>query len=241
MNGFGFAGAFPDALIVALLCVEAVLALIALISLARKHLLQRYKSLAVILALMFLANAFGLVIRYVPLSHLFYKSYFYSYWLTEAVELILMLVFCSEVLKRMFSSLPELQSLSMRIFRWVLILGIALSAVLVFLMRWDGPRLLAAEVIQLQRLEEFVAFFTAVVVFASMRTLGFEPRTRLFGFSLGLVFSVLSVGPTFLADEVRMKHPQSIAILVSVAICAQLVSWIAALSWPEPVRHVVSV
>ena len=241
MNGFGSTSAFADDVMVSLICVEAVLALIALISLARKHLLLQYKSLAAVLVLMFLASAFGVVIRYMPRTHLVYESYFYSYWSIQAVESILMLVFCSGVLKRTFSSLPELQSLSMRIFRWVVFLGIALCAVLVFLAHWNGPRLLAGEVGQLQRLEEFVAFFTAVVVFASMRTLGFRLRNRLSGFGLGLIFLVLSVVPTFLPGEIQIGHRYWIASLVGVAICAQLISWTAALSWSEPVRQIVNV
>jgi hypothetical protein len=241
MNGFVSTSA-AQVVIVSLICMEAVLALIALTSLARKHELMRYKSLAGILFLMFLTSVFSLLVSRLPRTHLVYESYFYWYWSAEAAGTILMLPFCFGILKQTSLSSPKLQSRATRVFRWIVILygGIGAAVVVAFEPHLNS-RLFVDEVTQLQRLVEFAAFFTAVVVFACIRPFGFELRNRLSGFGLGLGFFVLSIVPSLLSGEIQMRHPHWIAILANGAICAQVTSWIAALSWPEPIRHVVSV
>ena len=78
----------------ALTYVPAVLALTALILLAKRHALGQYKSLAAILMFLFSGGVVGLVMTHLhPTNrHLLYEIYFYYFWSGWIVEAILMLV-----------------------------------------------------------------------------------------------------------------------------------------------------
>jgi hypothetical protein len=167
--------------------------------------------------------------------HLLYEIYFYSYWSISIVESVLMFMFCYEILTRLFSSLPELRSISTRVFGWAVFLCCAVSARFFFIQHMSAVRLLVAEAGQIKLLEVGITFLTAVVIFVSLRPLGLRVRSRLPAFGLGLIFCAMGIFLT-------MTHGAPwIMILGSVAICAQLISWIVAIAWPESARQIVSV
>jgi hypothetical protein len=237
LNGFELSQIFR----VVLPYAKEGLALLVLCLLVKQGALSRYKSLLALLLLIFLTNGFGLLFSHLRPTHLLYGFYFYSFWLGSMIQAILMLAFCYELLMRVFSSLPELQSISTRVFRWVVVLGCVSSAVLGFSPSFSGTRLFVEEIIQLSLLQGLICFCTALVVFAYLRTLGLPLRSRISGFALGILFSAMSVFPTHLPGELQMEHYVWIAIFVCAAVCAQLISWVAAMLWPEPVRVIVAV
>ena len=225
----------------ALAYVEVVLVLIALILLVKRHGLGRYKSLAAILIFIFLGNVFGLVMMHLHPTdrHLLYEVYFYWYWSASIVEAILMLVFCHGILTRLFSSSPELRSISTRVFGWIVFLWCAVSASFVFMPHMNGWHLVAAEAIQLKQLEGGISLLTTMVVFVCIRPLGLRLRSPLPAFGLGLIFSAMIVFSYSFRNT--PQHYFWIVIFGSAAICAQLISWVAAISWSEPARQIVSV
>ncbi len=234
MNGSGL----TQAISVALLLLEAVLALIALVLLVKKHALGQYKSLTAILMLMLFASVVNLIFPHLHPTdrHLLYSVYFYWFWSAAAVETILMLVFCHGILMRVFWSFPKLQSISTRVFWLVVFLWVAASVSFDLIPPISGARLVMAEGSQLRLLEGGVSFLAALVVFACIRSLGLELRSRLPGFGLGLMFFAMNIFSTRLNAQFDRNW---VMIFVSLAICAQLLSWIAAVSWPEPAREVV--
>ena len=173
----------------------AVLALIALILLAKKHALGRYKSLAAILIFLVLGSIVGLFITHLHFAdrHLFYESYFYLYWSGWIVEAILMPIFCYGILTRLFSSLPELKSISIRVFGWIVFLWCAMSARFFFIPHMSGTRLVAAEATQLKLLEGSLSLLTAMVVFLCIGPPGRRLRGPLPALGLGLIFSAMIV------------------------------------------------
>jgi hypothetical protein len=242
MNGFGSTNALAETVSVALICVEAILALIALILLAKKHALGQYKSLAAILIFIFSGNVVGSPITHLhPTNrHLLSEIYFYSFWSGWIVEAILMPIFCYGILTRLFSSLPELRSISTRVFGWIVFLWCAVSASFFFMPHMNAMHLMVAEATQLKRLEGGISLLTAMVVFVCIRPLGLQLRSPLPAFGLGLIFSAMII---FSSGFGRTDPQRYIWIMIfgSVAICAQLISWVAAISWSEPARQTVSV
>jgi hypothetical protein len=238
MNGFGLTHPVSALLPYA----EAVLALTALILLAKKHALGQYKSLAVILVFIFLANAVATLTAHLhPTNrHLPYEIYFYSFWSVWIVEAILMPVFCYGILTRLFSSLPELRSISTRVFAWIVLSWCVVSASFFFMPHRNAMHLIAAEATQLKRLEEGISLLTAMVVFVCIRPLGLRLRSRLPAFGLGLIFSAMEIFSGHLS-AIAPRHFVWIVIFGGVAICAQLISWVAAILWSEPARQTVSV
>jgi hypothetical protein len=229
-------------IIEALTYVEVVLALIALALLAKKRAFGQYKSLAAILILLFLGSVAGFVVTHLHPAdrHLLYEIYFYSYWSGWIVETILMPIFCYEILTRLFSSLPEMRSISTRVFGFSVLLWCARSASFFFMPHKNAALFMVAEATQLKRLEAGISLLTALVVFVYMRRLGLRLRSPLPAFGLGLIFSAVVV----FSYQLFTNSPQSyfwVAIIGGVAICAQLLSWVAAISWSEPARQIVSV
>jgi hypothetical protein len=236
MDGFGLS----QAIRVVLVYADVVLPVVALILLARKHTLGQYKSLAAILIFIFSGSVVGLLITHLHPSdrHLLYVIYFYSFWSGWIVETILMPVFCYGILTRLFSSLPEMQSVSTRVFGWIVFLWCALSARFFFLPHMSAARLMVVEATQLRLLEGGVSVLTAMVVFVCMRPLGLRLRSRLPAFGLGLIFSAMGI---FSSPLFRGITYNWIVIFGSVVLCAQLISWVAGISWSEPARQIVSV
>jgi hypothetical protein len=225
----------------ALTYVEAVLALIALALLAKKHALGQYKSLVAILISIFLGNVVGLVLTHLHPAdrHLLYEIYFYSYWSGWIVEAILMTIFCYGILTQLFSSLPELRSISTRVFNWIVFVWCAVSARLFFMPHMKVVHLLAAEATQLKLLEGGISLLTAMIVFVCMRPLGLHLRGPLPAFGLGLIFSAMIVFSSPLSRN-WAQYYSWIVIFGSVAFCAQLISWVAAILWSEPARQIES-
>jgi hypothetical protein len=226
----------------ALIYVEVVLALIALVLLAKKHAFGRYKSLAAILMSLFLGSVVGLVIMHLHPAdrRLLYEIYFYCFWSGFAVEAVLMPIFCYGILTRLFSSLPELRSISTRVFKWIVVVWCVVSARLFFVSHMGAMRLMVAEVTQLKLLEGGISLLTAMIVFVCIRPLRLRLRGPLPAFGLGLIFSAMIVFSSSLFRD-SPQHYFWIVIFGGVAICAQLMSWVAAISWSEPARQIVRV
>jgi hypothetical protein len=245
MNGFRS----THIILMALQSVEAGLALIALILLGAKHAWGQYKSLAAVLVLIVWGGAVSLLT--VQLSgiierHLAYRIYFWCFWSSFIVEAILMLLFCYWILTHLFSSVPKLRFASTRVF-WAIVL---LWGVMSVSHRFNPPmtamRLLIADATQLKLLEGEVAFFTAVTIFACIRPLGLQLRSPLPAFGLGLMFSAMSIFSDQLLSSgllggIGVWKFKWFAIFGGVAVCAQLLCWVAAVSWSEPERQIVSV
>jgi hypothetical protein len=224
--------------------VEVVLALIALALLGKKHALSQYKSLAAILILTpSMTVVFSLLTHYLYSTdrHLLYEIYFYMFWPNSIVEAILIVMFCYVVLTRLFSSLPELRSISTRVFGWIVFFWCAVSARFFFMPHMNAVHLMVAEATQLKLLEGGVSFLTGMVVFVSIRPLRLLLRSRLPAFGLGLIFCAMGIFFDHLSVEFKIALGHWIMILGSGAICAQLISWVAGIVWREPVREVVSV
>lgn len=220
--------------------VEVVLALIALILLAKRHALGRYKSLVAILIFIFSTSVVGLLMAHLhPTNrHLLYEVYFYWYWSGTIVEAILMPIFCYEILTWLFSSLPEMRSIATRVFGFSVLLWCARLASFFFIPHLNAARLLAVEATQLKLLEGGLSLLTAMVVFVSIRPLGLRLRSPLPAFGLGLIFSAMIVFSYGLFTNAPQYYFWT-GIFGSIAICAQLLSWVAAISWSEPARQVV--
>jgi hypothetical protein len=103
----------------------------------------------------------------------------------------------------------------------------------------NGFHLVVAEATQLKPLEGGISLLTATVVFGCMRPLGLRLRSPLPAFGIGLIFSAMIVFSYGL-----FQHSPQVYIWTvqfgSVAICAQLLSWVAAISWSERARRIVS-
>ena len=140
-----------------------------------------------------------------------------------------MLIFCYGILTRLFSSLPEMRSVSTRVFGWIVLLWCAGSTSFFFTPHMKAARLLAVEITQLKLLEGGISLLTAMVVFICIRPLGHRLRGPMPAFGLGLIFSAMIVFSYQLFTN-SPEHYSWIVIFGGVAICAQLISWVAAIS-----------
>jgi hypothetical protein len=109
-----------------------------------------------------------------------------------------------------------------------------------FMPHINAARFLVVETTQLRLLEGGISLLTAMVVFVCIRPLGLRLRSPLPAFSLGLIFSAMIVFSYGLFRH-SPEHYFWIVIFGGVAICAQLLSWVAAISWSEPARQIASV
>lgn len=224
--------------------LEAGLALIALTLLGARHAWGRYRSLTAFFGFLLWGNTARLLIPHLHKfveRHLLYKIYFDCYWSSWIVEAILMIVFCYGILTRLFWSVPNLRFIAIRVFWAIVLLWGVMSASQLFAPYLSGMRLVVADAEQLQQLAGEVALFTAVTVFAGIRPLGIELRSPLPAFGLGLGFSAMILFSDQLMTSTRGAGGfQRFMIFDGAVVCAQLLCWIAAISWLEDGREIVS-
>ncbi len=115
-----------------------------------------------------------------------YRIYFYVYWLSFAVESVLVLLILYGVVRLAMAHLKGLQIVSRLVFSFTTVVTL-----LATLWPYLGPSLpatgiLVALVSQLQRVESMLALCVLLFITFALRALGLSFRSRVFGVSLGL-------------------------------------------------------
>ncbi|MBS1801086.1 MAG: hypothetical protein JSS95_14835 [Acidobacteria bacterium] len=171
--------------------------------------------------------------------HLAYKAYFYSYWLSYAVEAILSLLVIYSIFKLAMAPLKGLQTLGMLVFRWVGAISIAVAFGVAFTPHLTGVKFMVTMVTQLQQTSSILTLCLLLFVCFAIRPMGLSYRSRIFGVSLGLGFlaTVSLVDSAWLAHNSNMNS--TVNLINGIAVCATLCIWSAYFAFPEEKRRLI--
>jgi hypothetical protein len=168
-----------------------------------------------------------------------YKFYFYTYWVSFAIESILALIVIYCIFRLAMAPLRGLQSLGMLIFRWAAAISIAVALGSAFTPHQSGTYYLMAAISQLQRTQSILTLCLLLFVCFAIRPMGLSFRSRIFGVSLGLGIMATNnlVQAAWLANKPGIS---TIADMVnSLACCGALGLWTLYFTAPEPARRMI--
>jgi hypothetical protein len=193
---------------------------------------------SILIPLLFFRKGIGLEI------HLAYRLYFYTFWVSGAIQALLLIGIIYHVYREAMRPLQGLQKIGKVIFRWVGVVSIAISIAIAV-----GPRAasanyvgsIAVAVTQIQQGVFVLTLCLLLFVCFAIRPLGLTFRSRIFGVALGLGFTAASylvqaawistVGAESLYSPIYLVS--AIGTLVSVCI------WGAYFALPEPERKMI--
>ena len=121
--------------------------------------------------------------------HRAYDLYFYSYWLSVALQVLLQFLVIYSVYRLLMQPLEGLQEMGKIVFRWITAVSLLLSLVMAFGPHASGSFLGATLLGQVQEGESVLTVCLLVFVSFATKPLGLSFGSRAFGILLGLGFS----------------------------------------------------
>jgi hypothetical protein len=172
--------------------------------------------------------------------HIAYPIYFYTYWISYALEAILSLVVIYSIFKLAMAPLKGLQTLGMLVFRWVAAISVAVAIGVAVTPHLSGVTFMTAMITQLQQTSSILTLCLLLFVCFAIRPMGLSFRSRIFGVSLGLgVFATINlVNSAWLAHYANMYSVFS--VVNGLAVGLTLLTWSAYFAFPEPKRRIIT-
>jgi len=205
------------------LCLQALLALTLL---ARKS-WQRYP----IFSAYVVFNLFGTALTYGVFR---YKIvYFYTFWICDAIGIVLGLGVVREIFTNVFSPHPALRKLATIIFRVAVVLLVILACGVIYAQSGNARGigngvLLAAEAARV------VEVGLTMFLFLSSSAFGLHWRQSVFGMALGLgMFAAVELIADTMIGHVSLATAQAFNLAHSVSFCMSLLIWLGYLLVPE--------
>jgi hypothetical protein len=168
-----------------------------------------------------------------------YYPYFYTYWISFAVESILALLVVYSVFKLAMAPLKGLQSLGMLVFKWAAGISVAVALGSAFAPDVTGLKYLVAAISQLQRTQSILTLCLLLFVCFAIRPMGLSYTSRIFGVSLGL--GIMSTNDLLQSAWLTFHSNMSTvsSLINGVVICVILATWTAYFALPEPKRRII--
>ncbi len=172
-------------------------------------------------------------------KHLAYVLYFYVYWISFAVESVLVLLVVYSVFRLAMAPLKGLQQLGMLVFRWAASISVVVALGSAFAANMTATKYLIAAISQLQRTQSILTLCLLVFVCFAIRPMGLNYGSRIFGVSLGLGVVATNdlVQSALLALNPNMHTTYN--LIRGIVICLTLVIWAAYFALPEPKRRLI--
>jgi hypothetical protein len=224
--------------------LEVMLCVVALCVLVAKKQWADYSWLGCFLAVR-IASDIALTSLHSAYSHHFlsgttsYTLYFYSYWISFAIESIISLIVVYSVFKLAMAPLKGLQTLGMLVFKWAAGISVAVALGSAFAPNMTGTKYLVAAVSQLQRTQSILTLCLLLFVCFAIRPMGLSYSSRIFGVSLGL--GMMSTNDLVQSAWLVLNPSLHTAYnkINGVVICLILATWTAYFAVPEPKRRII--
>ena len=223
--------------------LEPVCCALVLATLFRSGSARKFPSLAGLLGVRLFSDTACLA--FIELSnkgiekHLAYKLYFYTYWLSYAVEAILSLIVIYSIFKLAMAPLKGLATLGVLVFRWAGAISVAISIGMAIGPHFSGVKFLVAIVTQLQQTSSILTLCLLLFVCFAIRPMGLTYKSRIFGISLGLGL----MATVSLVDSAWLSHNKELFSVLNitngVAVCVSMFIWSAYFALPEPKRRMI--
>jgi hypothetical protein len=163
-----------------------------------------------------------------------YDAYFYSYWIAEGLDALLVLAVIQELYGRVFHPFDALRNLSGVIFRWAVIVLLAISLLTAASASGTERDRFVASLLVLDRSAAFVECALIFLLFILKQAIGLPWRNLSHGIALGL--GTISAS-TCVAFSVRAYSNQDldgiVGLVLTITYDLAVMAWIALLLRPE--------
>ena len=168
-----------------------------------------------------------------------YTCYFFTYWVSFALESVLALLIVYGIFRLAMAPLKGLQTLGMLVFKWAAGISIAVALGSAFAPHMTGVNYLVAAVSQLQRTQSILTLCLLLFVTFAIRPMGLSYRSRIFGVSLGL--GIMSTNDLVQSAWTALNPSMATAYnsINGFVVCAILTTWTAYFALPEPKRRLI--
>lgn len=223
--------------------LEPILCVMLIYLLVRSKSAGQYKYLTALLSVRFACSVISLPLLYLSGhemdKHAAYVAYFYTYWISYAVEAVLSLMVIYSIFKLSMAPLKGLQTLGMLVFRWVAAISVAVAIGVAVTPHLSGIRFMTAMITQLQQTSSILTLCLLLFVCFAIRPMGLSYRSRIFGVSLGLgvLATVSLVNSAWLSGNTNMYS--AFSIVNGVAVAVTMLIWSAYFAFPEPKRRII--
>ena len=167
-----------------------------------------------------------------------YNYYACTYWASELIESVLMLMIVYGVFKLAMAPLKGLQTLGTLVFKWAAGISVAVALGNAFTPNTQSSFLLTA-IGQLQRTQSILTLCLLLFVCFAIRPMGLSYRSRIFGVGLGVGVMSASV---LVQSAWLTFHPDmgtAYNLVSGVVICLVLTTWATYFALPEPKRRII--
>lgn len=168
-----------------------------------------------------------------------YDCYFFTYWVSFALESILALLIVYGIFRLAMAPLKGLQTLGMLVFKWAAGISVAVALGSAFAPGMTGMKYLNAAISQLQRTQSILTLCLLLFVTFAIRPMGLSYRSRIFGVSLGL--GLMSANDLVQSAWLALNPSMATAYnsINGFVVCAILTTWTAYFALPEPKRRMI--
>ncbi len=178
-------------------------------------------------------------LRLISAVHAYYV-YFYSYWVSFAVEAILIIRVLHEMFRHAVRSVPGVQKLGRPVFFWAVAVSVILAAASGMTAHSSAIGLLLAASQALMRSQSILALCMLTFLAFASHTLGVSFRSRIFGVVFG--FSVMATADlvisAFFAHQPNLAS--AVNIVHEVVYLSAITVWSVYFIKPEPARKLVA-
>ncbi len=172
-------------------------------------------------------------------EHIAYKSYFYVYWVSYAMESVLNLLIILSIFRLAMAPLKGLQTLGMLVFKWAAAISIAIALGMAAGPHQSGTAFMTAMITQLQQTSSILTLCLLMFVCFAIRPMGLSFRSRIFGVSLGLgIMATVNLVSSAWISHAPLLH-SSINICLGVTGCGISLLWSAYFAFPEEKRRII--
>lgn len=170
-----------------------------------------------------------------------YQAYFYTYWVSFAVDAVLVLRVLHEMFRHALRSIPGVQKLGRPIFFWACAISVILAFAACTTQHNSGVSLLLASGQVLARSQSIIALCMIAFLTVASQTLGVPYRSRIFGVTFG--FAMMATAN--LVNAAILTRVPSLGSVVNLGLemvnLAAIGLWAVYFLRPEPQRRLVTV
>jgi cbb3-type cytochrome oxidase subunit 3 len=193
---------------------------------------------SILIPLLFFRKDLGLSLAFA------YTTYFCTFWISGVGQALLLIGVIYHVYREAMRPLQGLQRIGKVIFRWVVVVSIAISVAISVGPRAAGANYvgsIAATVTQIQQGVFVLTLCLLLFVCFAIRPLGLTFRSRIFGVALGLGFTAASylVQAAWISTVGAESMYSPIYLVSTIGTLISMCVWGAYFVLPEPERKMI--
>jgi len=166
--------------------------------------------------------------------HASYKAYFFSYWIREAIAVLLGLAVVYEIFKNLFTPYPALRRLATLIFQWGIGTLLFLGLAVVWAQSSAAQNSLATAVLVAEEATRIVEIGLLMFLFICSTAFGLHWRQYVFGIAVGLgIFVAVELVAITMRGYWGSGAQHALAVVRAITFNLSLMMWIGYLLVPE--------